>query len=482
MPAAFVVLAHCRSPPNGKVDRRALPAPRPAAASGRSATWRRATPAEEVLAGIWAEVLRPRAGGRARTTSSTWAATRCWRPRCIARLRSASASSCRCAASSRRRRWRAGRRGRGGCGGRAAPRAAAALVAGAARRSSCRCRSPSSGCGSSTSSSRAARLQHPARAAAARRRSTSRRWRAASASVVRRHEALRTRFPRADGAARPGDRPGAARAVLPRGRPRSAAAGRSARRPRGTLRRGARRGAPFDLARGPLLRAVLLRLAADEHVLLLTCTTSSPTAGRWACSGRELAALYAAFAGGREPRRCRSCRSSTPTSRSGSAHWLQGEVSRRSSPTGGGSSAGAAAARWSCPPTGRGRAVHELSRGASAVRRLPAALTAALRGAGRREGATLFMTLLAASRRCCPLQRAGRTSWSGTPIAGRTRPELEGLIGFFVNTLVLRTRPVAAIPPSASCCAGCARPPWAPTRTRTSFEKPGRGAARRSAT
>ena len=54
----------------------------------------------------------------------------------------------------------------------------------------------------------------------------------------------------------------------------------------------------------------------------------------------------------------------------------------------------------------------------------------------------------------------------GTPIAGRNRPELEGLIGFFLNTLVLRTD-LSAIPTSASCSAGCARPRWAPTPTRT---------------
>ena len=42
-------------------------------------------------------------------------------------------------------------------------------------------------------------------------------------------------------------------------------------------------GHPFDLSVGPLLRASLLRLVKDEHVLLLTCTTSSVTAGRWGC-------------------------------------------------------------------------------------------------------------------------------------------------------------------------------------------------------
>src|SRR5262249_34498483 len=79
-------------------------------------------------------------------------------------------------------------------------------------------------------------------------------------------------------------------------------------------------------------------------------------------------------------------------------------------------------------------------RGASFGFRLSAERTAALKDLGRREGATLYMTLLAAY--AVLLQR-----WSGqddilvgTPIAGRTRGETEGLIGFFLNTLVMRAR------------------------------------------
>jgi non-ribosomal peptide synthetase component F len=70
---------------------------------------------------------------------------------------------------------------------------------------------------------------------------------------------------------------------------------------------------------------------------------------------------------------------------------------------------------------------------------VPGSLSQALRELGRREGATLFMTLLAAFQvllyRC-----SGQEDIAvGSPIAGRRRTELEGLIGFFVNTLVLRT-------------------------------------------
>jgi non-ribosomal peptide synthetase component F len=98
--------------------------------------------------------------------------------------------------------------------------------------------------------------------------------------------------------------------------------------------------------------------------------------------------------------------------------------------------------------------------------RFPAELLDALHALGRREGATLYMSLLS---RYALLLRAGaaRTRWwSARPIAGRTRAETEGLIGFFVNTLVLRTR-LSATPPSASCWRASARPRWARTPART---------------
>ncbi len=62
----------------------------------------------------------------------------------------------------------------------------------------------------------------------------------------------------------------------------------------------------------------------------------------------------------------------------------------------------------------------------------------AVRALGRREGATLYMTLLAAFQ-VLLFRYSGQEDFAvGTPIAGRSRPELEGLIGFFVNTLVVR--------------------------------------------
>src|SRR5205085_9380569 len=90
-------------------------------------------------------------------------------------------------------------------------------------------------------------------------------------------------------------------------------------------------------------------------------------------------------------------------------------------------------------PTDRARPAVQSYRGARHGFALPAELTMSLNKLARREGATLFMVLLAAFN--VVLSRwSGQTDIVvGSPIAGRTHRELEGLIGFFVNTLALRT-------------------------------------------
>ncbi len=76
------------------------------------------------------------------------------------------------------------------------------------------------------------------------------------------------------------------------------------------------------------------------------------------------------------------------------------------------------------------------------------------------------MTLLAAFQVLLSRYSGQKDIAVGSPIAGRGRTELEGLIGFFVNTLVLRSD-LSGDPPFASCWHACATPPWRPTRTRT---------------
>ena len=222
-----------------------------------------------------------------------------------------------------------------------------------------------------------------------------------------------------------------------------------------------RRGGRSTWRAGPLLRA---RAAAAGRGGARAAADHAPhrlaTAGRMGVLVRELAALYAAFVDGRAVAAARSCRCSTPTSRSGSAAGCRARCWSRSSPTGAQQLAGRAAAAGAAHRPAAARRARRF-RGAPRAR-APAAPSCRERLQAlwrRREGATLFMMLLAAFQALlAPLRRAGRRASWARPIAGRTAPEIEGLIGFFVNTLVLRARPARATRPSASCWAGCARP------------------------
>ena len=166
---------------------------------------------------------------------------------------------------------------------------------------------------------------------------------------------------------------------------------------------------------------------------------------------RELAALYAAFARGRP-----SPLPELPVQYADFAvwqrRWLAGEVLERSSP-GGASGWPALPPVLELPdPTGRGRRSAP-RRSGSAAPALESWSARLVRRSAAREGATLFMVLLAGLAGAAVALSGRRTWWSGTPIAGRHRLETEGLIGFFVNTLVLRTD-LSGDPRSASCWAG----------------------------
>src|SRR4029079_10549393 len=91
-------------------------------------------------------------------------------------------------------------------------------------------------------------------------------------------------------------------------------------------------------------------------------------------------------------------------------------------------------------PTDRARPPVQTYRGAFFNQRLPKELLEGLKGLGRAQGCTLFMVLLAAFKVLLTRWTGQEDVVVGTPIAGRQRTELEGLIGFFVNTLVLRTQ------------------------------------------
>jgi len=192
---------------------------------------------------------------------------------------------------------------------------------------------------------------------------------------------------------------------------------------------------PFDLERGPLLRAGLLRLADDEHVVLLTMHHIISDEWSLGVLIGELAACYEAFDHGR-----RWPLAELPIQYADFAHWqrewLQGEVLQRQLAYWRQQLAGPLPAlnlprdrQPPARPTYRG-AIHSFG--------VPSEVSQALLALSRQEGATLFMTLLAALQTLLHRWTGQEDLVVGTDAAGRNRREMEGLIGFFVNHLVLR--------------------------------------------
>ncbi|HST59694.1 MAG TPA: condensation domain-containing protein, partial [Longimicrobium sp.] len=251
--------------------------------------------------------------------------------------------------------------------------------------------------------------------------------------IVRRHEALRTSFPEVNGAP--------VQAILPfagfslRVEDLSALDG-TARE--ADVRRRAREDGerPFDLARGPLFRASLLRLADDDHVLSM-CMHHIVSDG-WSMNvlAGELSALYGAYTAGAE-----SPLPALAVQYADFAVWqrehLRGEVLDRQIAYWKGQLAGAPALLEL--PADRPRPALQSYRGAHETAEFGEGLLERLEALGRREGATLYMVLLSAFQVLLGKYAGTDDVVVGSPIAGRTRAETEPLIGFFVNTLVLRT-------------------------------------------
>jgi amino acid adenylation domain-containing protein len=193
---------------------------------------------------------------------------------------------------------------------------------------------------------------------------------------------------------------------------------------------------PFDLARGPLLRATLLRLGEEEHALLFTMHHIVSDGWSMEVLVREVSALSAAFSRGGE-----SPLPPLPVQYADYAVW---QGARLNGPVLEGQLAYWRERLAGAPtlldlPTDRPRPPAPTGRGASVPFVVAPETARALRALSRREGATLFMTLLAGFQALLS-RHSGETDVSvGTPVAGRSPVETEGLIGFFVNTLVLRT-------------------------------------------
>ncbi|MCP4656849.1 MAG: AMP-binding protein, partial [bacterium] len=253
--------------------------------------------------------------------------------------------------------------------------------------------------------------------------------RRAMGEIVRRHEMLRTFFDLDDGEPVQRILPGL-ELPLPvlelEGLPAAARRAEARRLALAEARR------PFDLARGPLLRAALLRLGPEEHVLVVTVHHIAFDGWSGGVFLGELTALYKAFSvpGMASPL------PDPPVQYADFAvwqrRWLSGEVLERQ------------LAYWReqlaglpvlALPTDRPRPVMQSFRGAAESFRLPGERLSAL---SRERGTTLFMTLLAIFQALVGRHTGQEDLAVGSVVANRNLAEIEPLLGFFVNTLVLR--------------------------------------------
>ncbi len=193
---------------------------------------------------------------------------------------------------------------------------------------------------------------------------------------------------------------------------------------------------PFDLARGPLVRFKLFELAPDDRVLYFAIHHIISDGVSISVFLRELVTLYGAFSQG-EPSPLPTLPVQYADYAGWQRSWLQGEVLARQVAYWSRQLSGAPAAIEL--PTDRPRPAVQRSRGTRQNFQLPSALVADLAALGRREQCTLFMALQAVLNTLLGRYSGQEDILVGWPIAGRNRPELEGLIGFLANILVLRT-------------------------------------------
>lgn len=200
------------------------------------------------------------------------------------------------------------------------------------------------------------------------------------------------------------------------------------------LRRECRR--PFDLTRDAMLRALLIRVSAAEHILLLNVHHIVSDGWSWSVFFRELSALYEAITSGRA-----ADLPELPIQYADFAlwqrQWLQSEVLEKQ--LGYWKNRLTGAPYFLDLPTDFPRPSEQSFRGCWQSASLSPQLSESLRLLSRREGATLFMTLLAAFQALLRRYTQQDDLLVGAPIAGRNQIETEPLIGFFINTLVLRT-------------------------------------------
>jgi len=192
---------------------------------------------------------------------------------------------------------------------------------------------------------------------------------------------------------------------------------------------------PFDLTQGPLLRAHLLRLTADEHVLLLTMHHIICDGWSVGVLIRELASLYETHCANTP-----SVLDPMPIQYADFAawqrQWLQGTALQEQLDYWKQQLANAPALEL---PTDRSRPAIQTYRGAHETLLLPRPLVESLEKLSQQQDATLFMTLLAAFNVLLQRYTGQDDLVVGSPIANRNNAQIENLIGFFINMLVMRT-------------------------------------------
>ncbi|MFG3016839.1 amino acid adenylation domain-containing protein [Streptomyces cinerochromogenes] len=258
--------------------------------------------------------------------------------------------------------------------------------------------------------------------------------RASLSELVARHEVLRTRFV-SDADGNPGQVVDPPRPLPLAVHDLRSVAGDQAREEAATALMDTEGFRPMDLGTGPMVRALLIRLADDEHLLSLTVHHIAFDGWSAGVLSRELTELYGARVAGRaadlpEP----------PLQYADFAvwqrQWFTGEVLAEQLDYWRGRLAGTEPLEL---PTDRRRPARHSGKGAMLTFRVPAETADGARRLSKETGASLFMTLLAAFQVVLSRYSGQEDIAVGTPIAGRNRAEIENMVGFFVNTLVMRT-------------------------------------------
>ncbi|MFB6819895.1 amino acid adenylation domain-containing protein, partial [Streptomyces sp. NPDC056347] len=193
---------------------------------------------------------------------------------------------------------------------------------------------------------------------------------------------------------------------------------------------------PFDLRTGPLVRVLLARLTEREHVLVLSMHHIVTDGWSMGVVTRELSALYSAAVRGED-----AALPELPVQYPDFAVWQREHLA--------GDALDGQLAYWRGKlagleplelPTDRPRPAVRTSAGALHTFEVPTALADRLKTMGYEHGASLFMTLTAVTQLLLSRYSGRQDIAVGTAVSGRERTELENLVGFFVNTLVMRSR------------------------------------------